>query len=59
MVYVNVLKNVSVDCDYGSEPAKPHLQERIESRNGVHTIEVAAKPGIGSGEYELVEVKKS
>ena len=90
MVFVNVMKNMSVDCDccavaedpciadigilvsldpiaidqacidlvYAcSDPGKPHLLERIESRNGVHTIEAAAALGYGSREYELVEVK--
>jgi hypothetical protein len=89
-VYVNVMKNMSVDCDccavaedpcmkdigilvsldpiaidqacldlvYRSDdPGRDHLLERIESRNGVHTIEAAAKLGFGSREYELVEVK--
>ena len=88
-VYVNVMKNISVDCDccatakdpcmkdigmlisldpvaidqacldivYASDdPGKAHLIERIETRNGVHTIEVAAAHGIGSREYELIEV---
>lgn len=40
-------------CD---DPNKGHLIERIESRNGVHTIEAAAKLQIGSREYELIEV---
>ena len=90
LVYVNVMKNMSVDCDccavaedpciadigilvstdpiaidqacidlvYAcTDPGKPHLLERIESRNGVHTIEAAAALGYGSREYELVEVK--
>ena len=89
-VYVNVMKNMSVDCDccakaedpciadigilvsldpvaidqacidlvYGcDDPNKGHLIERIESRNGIHTIEAAAALGLGSREYELVEVK--
>ncbi|MBQ9983002.1 MAG: DUF362 domain-containing protein [Lachnospiraceae bacterium] len=89
IVYINVMKNMSVDCDccavaedpciadigilastdpiaidqacidlvYAcSDPGKPHLLERIESRNGVHTIEAAAKLGYGTREYELVEV---
>lgn len=89
IVYVNVMKNMSVDCDccskaedpcmedigilvstdpiaidqacidlvYASaDPGKPHLVERIESRNGIHTIEAAAALGYGSREYELVEV---
>ncbi|MBQ2667950.1 MAG: DUF362 domain-containing protein [Clostridia bacterium] len=90
LVYVNVMKNMSVDCDccavaedpciadigilvstdpiaidqacidlvYAcSDPGKPHLLERIESRNGVHTIEAAAALGYGTREYELVEVE--
>ena len=88
-VYINVMKNMSVDCDccdvaedpciadigilisedpvaidqacvdlvYAcTDPGKPHLLERIESRNGIHTIEIAAEHGIGSREYELIEV---
>ena len=90
LVYINVMKNMSVDCDccataedpciadigvlastdpiaidqacidlvYAcSDPGKPHLLERIESRNGVHTIEAAAALGYGTREYELIEVE--
>lgn len=89
LLYVNVMKNMSVDCDccavaenpciadigilvstdpvaidqacidlvYAcSDPGKPHLLKRIESRNGVHTIEAAAALGYGMREYKLVEV---
>ena len=89
IIYVNVMKNMSVDCDCcakaedpciadigilvsddpiaidqacidlvyaSSDPGKPHLIERIESRNGVHTIEAAAELGYGTREYELVEI---
>ena len=89
-VYVNVMKNMSVDCDccakaedpcmkdigilvslvpvaidqacldlvYASnDPGRDHLIERIESRNGVLTVEAAAELGVGSREYELVEVE--
>lgn len=89
IIYINVMKNMSVDCDccavaedpciadigilastdpvaidqacidlvYASkDPCRDHLLERIESRNGVHTIEAAAALGYGSREYELVEV---
>ena len=38
------------------DPGKPHLVERIESRNGIHTVEIAAEHGIGSREYELIEI---
>lgn len=88
IVYVNVMKNMSVDCDccavaedpciadigilvsddpvaidkacvdlvYAcSDEGKPHLIERIESRNGVHTIDAAAELGYGSKEYTLIE----
>lgn len=91
IVYVNVMKNMSVDCDccakaedpcvkdigilvsldpiaidqacidlvYAAvdDPGQAHLLERIESRNGVHTIEAAAELGFGSREYELVEIE--
>jgi len=90
ILYINVMKNMSVDCDccavaedpciadigvlvsddpiaidqacidlvYAcSDPGKPHLIERIESRNGIHTIEAAAALGYGSREYELIEVE--
>ena len=90
IAYVNVMKNMSVDCDccavaedpcivdigilvsldpiaidqacidlvYAcSDPGKPHLIERIESRNGIHTIEAASEHGFGSREYELIEVE--
>ena len=90
VIYVNVMKNMSVDCDccakaedpciadigilvstdpiaidqacidlvYAStDPGRPHLLERIESRNGVHTIEAAAELGYGSREYTLVEIE--
>lgn len=87
--YINVMKNMSVDCDccavaedpcmsdigilastdpiavdqacidlvYASDaPGRDHLIERIETRNGVHTIEAAAAHGFGSREYELIEL---
>ena len=90
LVYVNVMKNMSVDCDccavaedpcmkdigilvsldpvaidqacidqvYAAkdDPGQGHLLERIESRNGTLTIKAAAELGIGSREYELIEV---
>ena len=90
VLYVNVMKNMSVDCDccavaedpciddigvlvsddpiaidqacidlvYAcSDPGKPHLIERIESRNGIHTIETAAEHGYGSRDYTLIVVE--
>lgn len=90
-VYINVMKNMSVDCDccavaedpcmkdigilisldpiaidqacldlvYAAkdDPGQAHLLERIESRNGVLTVETSAKLGFGSREYELIEVE--
>ena len=69
-VYVNVMKNMSVDCDCCAvaedpcidlvyacdDPGKAHFLERVESRNGVHAIEAAAAMGVGSREYELIEL---
>ena len=90
IVYINVMKNMSVDCDCCAvaedpciadigilagtdpvaidqacidlvykctDPGRPHLLERIESRNGVHTIEAAAASGYGKREYNLIEVE--
>lgn len=90
-VYINVMKNMSVDCDccavaedpcmkdigilisldpiaidqacldlvYAAkdDPRQAHLLERIESRNGILTVEASAKLGFGSREYELIEVE--
>lgn len=52
------LDKACVDLVYASEdPGKSHLIERMESRNGIHTLEFAAQLGVGSLEYELVEVE--
>ena len=89
VVFVNVMKNISVDCDcdgnasapcmkdvgilasanpvavdqacldlvYNStDPGKDKLIARIESLHGVHTVEAAADLGVGSREYELIEL---
>lgn len=89
IVYVNVMKNMSVDCDCcavaedpcmkdigilvstdpiaidkacldlvysADDEGKHHLIERIESRNGAHTISAAAELGYGTTEYELIEI---
>ena len=37
-----------------NDPGKEHLLERINSRHGTHTIEIASKLGYGSKEYELI-----
>ena len=87
--YINVMKNISVDCDcdgnakppcikdigilastdpvaidkacldliYNSEETgKKELIERIEGKLGPHIIECAVKHGIGSIDYELINV---
>ena len=51
------LDQACIDLVYSSEdPGKGDLIERIESRNGIHTVEAAAEIGVGSREYELVEL---
>ena len=90
LVYVNVMKNMSVDCDCCAvaedpciadsgilvstdpiaidqacldlvyacdDPGKAHFLERVESRNGIHTIEAAAALGYGTREYDLIKVE--
>ena len=89
ILYINVMKNMSVDCDCCSvaedprmgdigilasddpiaidqacidlvkasnDPGRDHLLERINSRNGEHTIATAAALGYGSREYTLIQV---
>lgn len=51
------LDQACVDLVYNSDdPGKDHLIERIESRNGSHTIDAAYELGVGNKEYELIEV---
>ncbi len=90
IVYINVMCNMSVDCDCcdvaedpcmsdigilasldpvaidqacidlvknSSDPGRDHLLERINSRQGTHTIDAAQDLGIGTKEYELIEVE--
>ena len=89
IVYINVMKNMSVDCDCcsvaedpclkdmgimisldpvaidqacidmvknSSDRGRAHFLERVNSRNGEHTIEAAEALGIGSRDYELIDV---
>ena len=45
-----------MDLVYAADdPGRDHLLERIESLNGVHTIDAAAELGFGVKEYELIE----
>ncbi len=89
-VYINVMKNMSVDCDCCAVAENPcmkdigilasldpvaidkacldlvyaakddagqkHFLERVESRNGILTVSAAKKLGVGSTEYELIEI---
>jgi uncharacterized Fe-S center protein len=51
------LDQACLDLVYASDdPGKGDLIERIESRNGVHTVEAAAKLGFGNRAYELVKL---
>ena len=46
-----------LDMIYNSDdPGRDELIERIESRHGIHTVEAAADLGLGSREYELINV---
>lgn len=46
-----------IDLVYNSkDEGRDKLVERIESRNGLLTIESAAKLGIGSKQYELIDI---
>lgn len=49
------LDQACVDLVYGAEDGQSLIQ-RIESRNGLHTLEQAEKIGLGSREYELVSI---
>lgn len=52
------LDQACLDLVYQSDdPGKEHLIERIESRNGVHTIEAAEGLGVGTREYEIITIE--
>lgn len=51
------LDQACVDAVYNSDdPGKAAMIERIESRNGLLTIEAAAKLGLGNREYDIAEL---
>lgn len=53
------LDQACIDLVYASKDSgRDHLIERIESRNGIHTIEAAARLGLGQRTYELINVDK-
>lgn len=94
IVYINVMNNMSVDCDCDAHPSEVLLKdygilastdpvaldkacvdiifnmhptegndnapliERINSRHGIHTIDHAAAIGLGSLEYEIIDLDK-
>lgn len=35
---------------------RDHFMERVNSRNGMHTIDVASSLGFGTREYELISI---
>lgn len=50
------LDQACIDLVYNStDPGKVHLIKRIESRNGIHTIEEAEKLKVGTRNYDLIE----
>lgn len=49
------LDQACIDLVYGAEDGKS-LINRIESRNGLHTLEQAEKIGLGSRKYQLVNI---
>lgn len=52
------LDQACVDLIYAAkdDPGQAHFLERLESRHGIHTIEAAEMLGIGSRDYELIEM---
>ena len=51
------LDQACVDAVYQSpDPGRAALIERMESRNGIHTVEAAAQLGLGTREYTLVSL---
>ena len=89
IAYLNVMKNMSVDCDCcevaedpcmadigilasldpvaidqacldivraSDDPGRDHLLQRIDSLNGPLTVDAAAALGVGSKEYEFIQL---
>lgn len=49
------LDQACIDLIYQSkDPGRDHFLQRVESRHGTHTIDMAAKLGYGKKEYELI-----
>ena len=46
-----------IDLIYNSkDPGKEHFIKRVERQNGIHTIEAASSIGVGSRNYELINI---
>lgn len=92
VVYINVMNNLSIDCDCNGRPSTPtihdmgilasydpvaldkacldliynHVAEenentqtfinRVQNRNGLHTLEYAEQIGLGSREYQIMSI---
>ena len=92
VIYINVMNNMSIDCDCNGNPAAPELkdmgilastdpvaldqacldlvfghqntegddasalQQRINDRHGIHTVEHAEKIGLGSRKYHIIKI---
>lgn len=92
IVYINVMNNLSVDCDCNDHPAAPEMNDvgilastdpvaldkacldlvfnhnstqgnnakplidRINEQHGTHTVEYAEQIGLGSQQYNLIEI---
>lgn len=89
IVYINVINNLSIDCDCDSNPEAPcmadigiaasldpvavdkacldliynsedkgkeRLINRIEEKHGIRTVERAEELGIGTTDYEMIEI---
>lgn len=89
ILYINVMNNLSIDCDCDPNPAAPEMEDigilasldpvaldracvdqvyaadeeksaslrtRIESRHGTHTLDYAEEIGIGTQNYNLVNI---
>ena len=89
LVFINVLNNLSLDCDCDGHPHAPemedigilasndpvaldkasvdlirkapnnyHLVKRIDEKEGMHLLDYLEKMGVGSQDYELVDIDK-
>lgn len=51
------LDQACIDLIYNSkDPGKEHFIKRVERQNGIHTIEAASSIGVGSRNYELINI---